>query len=194
MTVYTRSGDRGETDLIGGARVAKDAVRVEACGAVDELNSSLGQVRAEPLPEGIDPLLDQLQHELFALSAELATACTAAAPSALPRLDPSRVESMEATIDRYAAELPPLEGFILPAGPPAAAALHVARTVCRRAERRVVALVRREAGGPSPVLVPYLNRLSDLLFVLARTVCVEAGHRETLWQKDRFVATTGPKE
>ena len=168
MKVYTRTGDRGETGLVGGTRVRKDTPRLEVCGTLDELNATLGMARAESLPEDrlpedIDRLLRQIQSELFSVGAQLATE-EPTAGSDLPS-----VEALEKAIDRYDAELPPIRHFILPAGSRAAAALHVARTVCRRAERRLVTLIG--PSGPETVADPlaYLNRLSDLLFVLART-------------------------
>jgi len=164
MKVYTRTGDRGETGLIGGARVPKDAPRLEVCGTLDELNAVLGLARSEDLPEDVDRLLRRIQAELFVLGAQLA------GDKASERGDLPSVEGLEEAIDHYDAQLPPLQQFILPSGSRAAAALHMARTVCRRAERRLVTLIgldeSQHAAGP----LVYLNRLSDLLFVLARAV------------------------
>lgn len=174
MKIYTRGGDLGETELFGGPRVAKDTPQVEVCGTVDELNSLLGLVRAEPLPEDIDRLLQRLQHELFMMLGELAVSPMVASEmsgSTSPRLEPSHVKAMEDAIDRYEATLPPLGGFVLPAGSRSAAGLHVARTVCRRAERRLVTLSRQDDANVPTTLMAYLNRLSDLLFVLSRAVC-----------------------
>jgi cob(I)alamin adenosyltransferase len=165
MSIYTRDGDRGETDLSDGSRVAKDAARLEVCGTLDELNSWLGLVRCEPLPDEYASLLEQIQHQLFDVGAELA-----AGQAAIGRED---VEALEQAIDRFDAKLAPLQAFILPAGVHAAAAFHLARTVCRRAERRLVALGRSEP--VSPELLSYVNRLGDLLFVLARGVNAWSG-------------------
>jgi cob(I)alamin adenosyltransferase len=179
MKIYTKTGDEGETGLFGAPRVRKDAPRIEAYGTVDELNACLGAVRAEPLAADLDELLMQVQHELFDLGAELATPDTA--KRSLPGLGPKQIEALEQAIDRYEEALPPLQQFILPGGCQAAAALHVARTVCRRAERRLVTLAAQEP--ISPTLVVYLNRLGDLLFVLARVANQRAGRPDTPWQK-----------
>jgi cob(I)alamin adenosyltransferase len=173
MKIYTGTGDSGETDLFGEGRSAKDAPRVETYGTIDELNAVLGLARTETLPEAVNGLLERVQHELFQVGSELATA------------DPERygtrtiadehVRALEAAIDRFQAELAPLEQFILPGGSRAGATLHLARTVSRRAERRLVAAMRQSQQPISSVLLVYLNRLSDLLFVLARRVNAEAG-------------------
>lgn len=185
--IYTRTGDAGETMLRGGRRVRKDDDRVEAFGAVDELNAALGAARAE-LGRGrggsedkeIDQLLDQAQHRLFDLGAELANPEAGEQSTAL--VSNADVAGLEAAIDRFDAGLKPLRAFILPGGSPAAAQLHLARCVCRRAERRLVHLAARE-----PIrgeLGRYLNRLSDLLFVLARSVNQAAGVPDVLWQRE----------
>jgi len=178
MRIYTRRGDQGETELCGGTRVAKDAPRLETYGTLDELNAVLGMVRAESLPKDIDGLLGRLQDELMVVTAELATTQGTAA------IGPSHVEALEESIDRYQAELKPLTGFILPTGTRAAATMHLARTVCRRGERCLVTLVRDAPQPVSPHLTAYLNRLSDLLFVLARAVNARAGGREVLWRRE----------
>ena len=163
MKIYTKTGDAGETGLFGGPRVRKDHARIEAFGTVDELNSQLGVVRTLPLADGVDALLRRVQCELFDMGAQLATPN----PDA-DRIGVSHVEALEGQIDAIDGTLAPLTCFILPAGTPTAAALHVARTVCRKAERRVVSL----AGEPETVIpaaaIEYLNRLGDLLFMLAR--------------------------
>lgn len=174
MTIYTRTGDGGETELLGGQRVGKDAARVEAFGAVDELNCALGLVRAEPLSHPVDTLLERVQQELFDLGAHLAAPDPAAHSASA--IGHEHVAALEADLERLDARLPPLTQFILPTGSRAGAALHVARAVCRRAERRAVALARLGRGTVSPAILAYLNRLSDLLFVLARTVNLQAGH------------------
>jgi len=179
MRIYTRTGDGGETGLFSGQRVPKDDPRVEAYGTVDELNSWLGLVRAEALPADVDELLDRVQNDLFTMGADLATPPEGRKAGKAPRIGPEHVRALEAAIDRYEADLPPLRAFILPAGPQAVALLHVARTVARRAERRVVTLYR--AGGVAPEAVSYLNRLSDLLFVLARAVGARLGAAEVPW-------------
>lgn len=182
MKIYTRSGDGGETGLFGGPRVAKDDLRVEAYGAVDEANAVLGEARAraqEVAAGEVESLLATIQDRLFAIGAELATPAGAKARSALPPIEPAWADELEAAMDRFDAELPPLRQFVLPGGPPLATALHVARAVCRRAERRVVAL-QAEVEIP-PLVVIYLNRLSDLLFVLARVATKRAGAGEVTW-------------
>lgn len=187
--IYTRTGDTGETGLFGGERVGKDDLRVEAYGTVDELNAVLGAARTHGADAEIDALLLSLQNELFSLGADLATPDeedTHKGRITIARVAPDRAIRLETLIDLYEAGLPPLTRFILPGGHPLAAALHVGRVVCRRAERRCVALARAEAeaGRPplNPEIVRYLNRLSDLLFVLARA----ANHRnevpDVVWE------------
>jgi cob(I)alamin adenosyltransferase len=180
MKIYTKTGDQGQTSLFAGGRVDKDVPRVEAYGTVDELNACLGMVCAQ-LPEGeVRDCLRQIQGELFALGADLATPLTAITRKAIPRLREAQTARLEQWIDRYEAELPPLTRFVLPSGSLAGASLHFARTVCRRAERRVVALSKLEAINPE--LIRYLNRLSDLLFVLARAVNHRAQLPEIAWE------------
>jgi len=161
--------------------VPKDHLRVEAYGAVDELNAHLGFVRAQTEDAELVALLDDIQHRLFDLGAELAT--PAGSTDSAPAIDSAEVDQLEHAIDRYQTSLPQLREFILPGGTSLAAALHVARTVCRRAERRLVTLGREE-----PVragLLQYLNRLSDLLFVLARVANWRAGRSDVVWKKGR---------
>lgn len=171
MKIYTKTGDAGETGLFGGGRVPKDHLRVRAYGDVDELNAAVGLAAAlEPAAFEVTTL-QQIQRDLFTIGAQLATPDPARLAKALaPRgaLGDAETRALEAVIDRHEATLPPLKSFILPGGSPKAAALHLARTVCRRAERSVVTLARES--DVSPPLVTYLNRLSDLLFVLARAV------------------------
>ena len=181
MKIYTRTGDSGDTGLFGGGRVAKDDQRVEAYGDVDELNAVLGMARAiEPMPR-IDELLVLVQRDLFALGALLATPDRDKMAQHLQkaRIDEERITQLERLIDDAESELEPLRSFILPGGSPKAAALHVARTVCRRAERRVVTL-QRTVEIPSLVVI-YLNRLSDLLFTLARLANHRGGAGEVTW-------------
>ena len=183
MKIYTRRGDRGETGLFGGGRVPKNHLRVEAYGQVDELNAAIGLALAlEPRTYGRE-VLEQVQRDLFTIGAELATPNSAKLDKALrgPRVGPPQVATLEQTIDRYDAQVPPLKQFVLPGGVPKAAALHVARTVCRRAERAVVTFQRKHKTGGLSSVVPYLNRLSDLLFVLARVANHAAGVQEIPW-------------
>lgn len=180
MKIYTKTGDAGQTGLFGGARVDKDDARVEAYGTVDEANSAIGWARAVGLPAEIDRLLDRVQCDLFALGAELACTSGKADRLTMARLEQTDVERLEHAIDDTEQALTPLKSFVLPGGTPGAAALHHARTVCRRAERRTLssartAPVRRE-------LTVYLNRLSDLLFVLAREANRAAGVADIPWQ------------
>ena len=181
MKIYTKTGDRGETGLFGGPRVSKDAPRIEAYGTVDELNSVLGVVRAAALVPSIDQLVNRIQNELFDLGAQLATPDPAA--HNVPLVGASQIAALEAAIDLHEQGLEPLKTFILPGGTSAAAYLHLARTVCRRAERRVVTLMGQSVEPISPEVVVYLNRLSDLLFVLARAVNRAAGKGDVPWQK-----------
>jgi cob(I)alamin adenosyltransferase len=179
VRIYTRTGDGGETGLYGGRRVRKDDPRVQAYGGVDELNACLGLARALGLPAEIDGLLGRVQGELLHLGADLAR--PADAPDGrIPRIGPSHTAALEAAIDAHEDRLPPLRHFILPGGSPGGAALHLCRTVCRRVERDVV---RLRAGAPdvNPEAGVYLNRLSDLLFVLARSANAAAGRPEAPW-------------
>ena len=188
MKIYTKAGDTGETGLFGGARVSKDDARVEAYGTVDELNCALGMARAAlGRDKGIDPLLARLQGELFDLGAELATPPERLATTLgarIPLATGARTEALERDIDRLELELEPLTSFILPGGAPTAAALHVARGVCRRAERRTVALAGMDGDAVRPEALRYLNRLSDLLFVLARYANRRAGVPDAPWHPE----------
>jgi cob(I)alamin adenosyltransferase len=177
--IYTRGGDRGQTGLIGGSRVSKDHVRVEAYGAVDELNSQLGIARTQLTDADLVDVVQTIQNRLFDLGAELAT--PAVRRRTIPPITPEHVRALEGIIDAYEDALPALREFILPGGTEAAAMLHVARTVARRAERRVVTLARAEEVNPE--ILRYLNRLSDLLFVLARTVNQRTRRPDIIWQK-----------
>ncbi|HRX19266.1 MAG TPA: cob(I)yrinic acid a,c-diamide adenosyltransferase [Gemmatimonadales bacterium] len=181
IKIYTRTGDAGGTGLFGGGRVAKDHPRVAAYGDVDELNSCLGVVRATEPVAFFDDLLETIQRDLFAIGGHLATPDPEKVREALARaeLSPARVTEFEHAMDAADTELPPLKAFVLPGGTPKAAALHVARTVCRRAERSVVALAGSEEV-PELFLV-YLNRLSDLLFTLARLANHRAGVGDVVW-------------
>lgn len=185
MKIYTRTGDRGSTALFGGGRVSKAHPRIEAYGTVDETNAQIGLARAllqkGPGADVLDPILHTLQAELFELGADLATPDGSRAQ--VHRMEPAQAERLEAWIDRFEADLPPLKSFILPAGTPVACALHVARTTCRRAERLTVAA--SEADTINEQVVVYLNRLSDLLFVLARWANAAAGVADVTWQGQR---------
>jgi len=179
--IYTRTGDAGQTALFGGGRVAKDHQRVAAYGDVDELNSTIGMVRATSPQDLADDLLETIQRDLFAIGGHLATPDPAKVRAALARaeLQPSRITEFERAIDGADEELPPLKAFILPGGTAKAATLHVARTVCRRAERSVVALAGHEE--VPELFLAYLNRLSDLLFTLARLANHRAGVGDVTW-------------
>jgi cob(I)alamin adenosyltransferase len=181
--IYTRTGDDGSTALGFGSRTPKDDIRVECFGTVDELNSQLGVVLVQPPPEGIATGLSKIQNDLFHLGAELCVTEEEKAERPLPRIEERHVEWLESEIDGWNERLPPLDNFILPGGSAVAAALHVARTVCRRAERAVVRLGAAE--DVSDDARRYLNRLSDLLFVLARALNARSGRPDVLWQKDR---------
>ena len=181
MKIYTRTGDTGETALFGGGRVPKDHPRVAAYGDVDELNSTIGVVRAEEPADLFDSLLVSIQQDLFAIGGHLATPDPERVAKALAKaaLSPARVGEFERVMDEAEQELAPLRAFVLPAGTAKAAALHLARTVCRRAERSVVRLAHTD---PVPELfVVYLNRLSDLLFTLARLANHRGGVGDVTW-------------
>jgi len=172
--IYTRTGDDGTTGLGDGSRVEKDHARVEAYGTVDELNSNLGMLLSYPLPDNIRTCLVAIQHDLFDLGGELCIpghrAITAEA-----------TQRLETQLDAFNAPLPPLKEFILPGGSPAAAACHIARTVCRRAERRVITLAHNDSVNHDALT--YLNRLSDLLFVIARVIARLEGGQEVFWKR-----------
>jgi len=191
VKIYTKTGDEGETGLFGGARVPKDDARVAAYGDVDELNAAIGLARALDPRDFADTLLQSIQRDLFTIGAELASPDPAKLQKALARsggaggagagaaIGTSHVAALEEAIDDHEARLAPLKNFILPGGAPKAATLHLARTVCRRAERTNVALSRHQ--NISPAILQYLNRLSDLLFVLARAANAQAGHPDVKW-------------
>ncbi len=182
--LYTRTGDRGETGLFGGRRVPKDDPRVAAYGTIDELNSVLGVAVSFIRQRSLVDTLQSIQDELFDVGAELASAQPVRRgrkQAGVFRLGPASTQLLEALIDEYDARVPPLRTFVLPAGTTAASLLHLARTVCRRAERAVVTLDRTEPINPN--LIAYLNRLCDLLFVLARHLNKAARRRELLWRK-----------
>ncbi len=181
VKIYTKTGDEGETGLFAGPRVSKDHPRIEAYGEVDELNSVLGMVRAENLPAELDQLLSQIQNELFAVGAELATPDPVANDTRY--VSGEQIARLELAIDQNEANLQPLKQFILPGGTKPAAALHFARSVCRRAERRLITLRNQSDPPVSGDVVKYINRLSDLLFVLARAANSAAGVADVPWDK-----------
>ncbi len=183
MKIYTKTGDDGQTGLLGGQRVQKDHLRVETCGTVDELNASIGVLRAEPLPGAIDALLRQIQNDLFQVGAELASP---GEKSATQRIGPQPASEIESALDLLEANLAPLTEFILPAGTRPASLAHLARGVCRRAERRLVTLRRSDPTSVSDDLLIYLNRLGDLLFVVARALNADAGQGDEPWEKRAY--------
>lgn len=174
--IYTRTGDQGSTGLGDGRRVDKDDARIEALGAVDELNSTLGLLLTQPLPAAVHDCLTHVQHALFDLGGELSI------PGHI-MLTPAYTTRLELALDGFNADLPPLKEFILPGGNAAAATCHLARAICRRAERRTITLARSEAVNAAALI--YLNRLSDLLFVIARVLARADGGSEVLWQSGR---------
>ena len=174
--IYTRTGDDGSTGLGDGSRTEKDSLRVEAIGTVDELNSAIGILLADPLSAAVQSTLTDIQHILFDIGGELCIPETTV-------ITEDSVVTLEQALDALNADLPPLKEFILPGGSPAAAACHLARAICRRCERRVHRLSKAEP--VNPVTIQYLNRLSDLLFVMARHLNKRAGRPDVLWQHER---------
>ncbi len=179
MKIYTKIGDRGDTRLFDGSNTRKDDPRVDAYGAVDELNSFIGAAASGIADTEILNQLKSIQRDLFSVGAQLADPRAGESRNERFRLDPIRVTDLENSIDRFETELPPLRQFILPGGSPAGAMLHLARTVCRRAERKVVALANKIS--VDQTVIQYLNRLSDFLFVLARLVNHRYGQEEIPW-------------
>ena len=182
--VYTRAGDTGTTALAGGQRVPKDSLRIEAYGTVDELNSTIGVAVATGTVEELRDPFFVIQQVLFNLGSDLATLEADKERRAGPAVEPRHVEQLEGWIDAWNEAVEPLTSFVLPGGDPAAAQLHVCRTVCRRAERLAIALSREEPVGES--VIPYLNRLSDLLFVASRYQNDRSGHGDVLWDSRAF--------
>ena len=183
MKIYTKTGDTGETGLLGGARVSKDHDAIEVCGELDETNSLIGMARSQSLSESLDEILGNVQKDLFVIGSQVA-GCTGESKKPV-MLHEKRIESLELMIDETTEALPPMEAFILPGGHPSAAALHVARAVCRRTERRLVTLIasKNSKVDLSEVLI-YLNRLGDLLFVLARCANVDQRIEDVKWLPD----------
>ncbi len=182
MKIYTKTGDKGETSLFGGKRVWKDNLRIEAYGSVDELNSIIGVAISEISNEELKEELCNIQNDLFVVGSDLATSIDLDSKKVvIPRIDESYSKRLEKVIDSFDGKLPELKQFILPGGLKGAAILHYARTICRRAERNVVALLKIENVGTD--IVQYLNRLSDLLFVFARFENFSNGTEDIPWQK-----------
>jgi len=179
MKIYTKTGDTGDTSLFGGERVSKHVLRVEAYGTIDELNATLGMVAADDLPADVAGIVLDIQKELFALGADIATPPDVKAPG-VRRIQPADAGHLEKAIDTYDARLEPLRNFILPGGSSAAAKIHLSRTVCRRAERAVVRLAHADEVGQGCIV--YLNRLSDLLFVLARYANAVKSVPDVIWK------------
>jgi cob(I)alamin adenosyltransferase len=179
VRIYTKTGDKGETSLFGGKRIKKFDQRIMAIGAIDELNATLGVVASQRLSPKVGKLIEKIQNQLFEIGAELAN------PDQLKgafELGEEKIASLEAAIDNFEVKLPPLKNFILPGGTTAGSLFHLARSTCRRAEREVVSLA--EISKVNPNLIKYLNRLSDLLFVLARTVNKAARKTDKIWEKE----------
>lgn len=179
MKIYTKSGDKGETGLLGGVRVSKDHPAISVCGALDETNSWIGLVRSESLPTGMDEGLTRIQKDLFEIGGRVA-GCLGSEPHRMGKWN-SRTEALEEWIDQIQDELSLLSAFILPGGGRAGSMLHLARSVCRRAERELVAFIQSDLGPDLLDELIFLNRLGDLLFVLARWVNASEGNLETEW-------------
>ena len=180
MKIYTKTGDAGETGLFGGSRVSKASLRVEAYGEVDELNSTIGWARVSVAASGLDALLNQIQNDLFEVGAELGSTAERKQKSTMPLIEEPQVQALENAIDEYEEGPPPLTSFVLPGGSEQAARFHVARCVCRRAERSIVALGTEDAVRGE--VLRYVNRLSDLLFTLARHANHAAGISDIPWK------------
>lgn len=183
MKIYTRTGDDGETGLLGGLRVSKAHQVIEVCGTLDETNCWLGLVRSEKIDASIDGLLEQIQNDLFDIGSQIAASLADSARAV--EVSRERIAELESAIDHWDSTLPPLQAFILPSGAQAGCRLHMARSVCRRAERQLVSLVESLETKALTAESVYLNRLSDLLFVLARSMNQIAGQVETQWRADR---------
>ena len=180
MKIYTKTGDKGQTALIGGRRVSKADLRIDAYGTVDELNSWIGLVRDQPINESRKDLLKEIQDRLFTVGAELATDPGKAPRQAMPAIIPDDVTRLEQAMDAMDADLPELRAFVLPGGHQAVSFCHLARTVCRRAERLAIALDETHPG--DPLVIQYLNRLSDYLFMLSRKMAQELTAEEVEWK------------
>lgn len=176
--IYTKTGDQGETGLFGGQRLSKDDLRIEAYGTIDELNASVGALADEVLSAEIKDILRQIQHDLFVIGSHLAT--MPGKNLSLPPLPEAQIQVMESLMDLWDETLPPLKNFILPGGHSTVSKAHLARCICRRAERRTISLSRREK--ISPHIVVYLNRLSDFFFMLGRKLALDLGVTEIIWE------------
>jgi cob(I)alamin adenosyltransferase len=187
MKIYTKTGDKGETGLLGGVRVSKSHLAIQTCGSLDETNSLLGVVRSESVSPRVDAMLVQIQHDLFDIGSRVA-ACLGAS-NRVPEFPLDRAVELEFVIDELETSLVPLEAFILPSGSRSGAHLHLARSVCRRSERELVELMESGVAADLTSELVYLNRLGDLLFVLARFVNVENDAPETKWNVGRKTAS-----
>ena len=187
MKIYTKTGDKGETGLLGGVRVLKSHLAIQVCGTLDETNSLIGLARSESLPEAVDEVLVQVQHDLFDLGSRVA-ACKGKSQRP-PEFPESRAIEIEHLIDRFQSPLPPLTAFILPSGCRAGSTIHLARSVCRRAERNLVELMATDLEQDLSAELTYLNRLGDLLFTLGRAVNQQSESPETEWNIGRKNAT-----
>ncbi len=181
MKIYTKTGDKGQTSLIGGTRVWKSDMRLDAYGTVDELNAFLGLLTTQVLPSGTQEFLFNIQHKLFNIGSSLATDRSKTDLKAASIIYQSDIQNLEDAIDRMNEELPPIRQFILPGGNHAAATAHVCRAITRRAERNILALVQNEIEIEA-LLIQYINRLSDYFFVLSRYIAVKQGDKEILWK------------
>ena len=180
MKIYTKTGDTGQTGLIGGRRVSKADLRIDTYGTVDELNSWIGLVRDQPVNEGRKPLLKEIQDRLFTIGAELATDPDKAPRQVMPAIVPADVTLLETSMDDMDSALPELRAFVLPGGHESVSYCHLARTVCRRAERLVISL--NETSPVDPLVIQYINRLSDYLFMLCRKMAQDLGAEEVEWK------------
>lgn len=180
MKIYTKTGDKGQTGLIGGRRVSKADLRIDAYGTVDELNSWIGLVRDQATDDERKMLLKEIQDRLFTVGAELATDPNKPAKQGMPAIIPADIVLLETSMDAMDADLPELRAFVLPGGHPFVSFCHLARTVCRRAERLVIAL--NETTPVDPLVIQYLNRLSDYLFMLSRKLAQDLGVEEVAWK------------
>lgn len=183
MKIYTRTGDAGETGLLGGLRVSKSHQVIEVCGTLDETNCWLGLVRSEQIDVSMDQLIEQIQNDLFDIGSMIAASMSDS--DSVAQISTDRVAELESAIDHWDATVPPLQAFILPSGAQSGCRLHMSRAVCRRAERQLVSLVELLDGSQLTTESVYLNRLSDLLFVLARAVNQSEGRAETKWRANR---------
>lgn len=180
MKIYTKTGDKGKTSLVGGTRISKGDLQIESYGTVDELNSWIGVLRDLPVNESRKDILKEIQDRLFTIGADLASESEIVKQKKVPDLFDEDVEFLENTMDKMNEEIPPLRAFVLPGGDIAVSYAHVARTVCRRAERNIIRL--NEVTEVNPLIIQYLNRLSDYLFVVSRKITQELGTEEVAWK------------